>query len=81
MQQSSVCVQISHIDYALARPGPLDDTTAFPLVPIVRIFGFSSVGLPACVHVHQVRSQLVIISSIRMLSRFILISMSNIQGF
>jgi len=54
MQQSSVCVQISHIDYALARPGPLDDTAAFPLVPIVRIFGISSVGLPACVHVHQV---------------------------
>jgi DNA polymerase zeta len=46
-------VRLDNIDYALARPGPLDDST-LPRVPVIRIYGLSSGGQRACLHVHQV---------------------------
>ncbi|KAF8909030.1 hypothetical protein CPB84DRAFT_1813269 [Gymnopilus junonius] len=46
-------VRISQIDYTLVPPGHLDNSS-LPNVPVLRIFGSSSVGKTACVHVHQV---------------------------
>ncbi|KAJ3734863.1 hypothetical protein DFJ43DRAFT_1130593 [Lentinula guzmanii] len=46
-------VRINQIDYTLAPPGPLDNST-LPLVPILRIYGPSEKGTKACVHIHQV---------------------------
>jgi DNA polymerase zeta len=46
-------VRINQIDYTLVPPGPLDNS-ALPRVPIIRIYGASSKGMKACVHVHQV---------------------------
>ncbi|KAF8526430.1 hypothetical protein JB92DRAFT_1113358 [Gautieria morchelliformis] len=46
-------VRLDNIDYALARPGPLDDST-LPKVPVIRIYGILSGGQHACLHVHQV---------------------------
>ncbi|KAH9937686.1 uncharacterized protein B0H18DRAFT_1081794 [Fomitopsis serialis] len=45
-------VRVNHIDHTLAAPGPLDNST-LPRVPIIRIYGESSTGQKACVHVHQ----------------------------
>ena len=46
-------VRLDNIDHELARPGPLDNST-LPKVPVIRIFGLSSTGQRACLHVHQV---------------------------
>ena len=46
-------VLINQIDYTLAPPGPLDNSS-LSRVPIVRIYGASSTGKKACVHIHQV---------------------------
>jgi DNA polymerase zeta len=46
-------VQIYQIDYVLSPPGPLD-RSRYPKVPILRVYGQSSVGLRTCLHVHQV---------------------------
>ncbi|KAJ3750399.1 hypothetical protein DFH05DRAFT_73135 [Lentinula detonsa] len=46
-------VRVNQIDYTLAPPGPLDNST-LPLVPILRIYGPSEKGTKACVHIHQV---------------------------
>ena len=46
-------VRVNHIDHTLVEPGPLDNSSQH-LVPIVRIYGISSTGKKACVHVHQV---------------------------
>uniref|UniRef100_A0A8H7YAJ4 DNA polymerase n=1 Tax=Psilocybe cubensis TaxID=181762 RepID=A0A8H7YAJ4_PSICU len=46
-------VRINQIDYAVITPGQLDNST-LPKVPVLRIFGSSSTGQSACVHVHQV---------------------------
>ncbi|KAF8973932.1 hypothetical protein BDZ97DRAFT_1647924 [Flammula alnicola] len=46
-------VRINQIDYVLAPPGDLDNSS-LPRVPVLRIFGSSSTGQAACVHVHQV---------------------------
>ncbi|KAK2461909.1 hypothetical protein APHAL10511_006372 [Amanita phalloides] len=48
-----LCVQINQIDYTLESPGEFDDVD-LPLVPIIRIYGPSSLEETACVHVHQV---------------------------
>lgn len=50
---STVSVHINQIDYTLCPPGPLDNS-ALPRVPVIRIYGASSVGEKACVHIHQV---------------------------
>ncbi|KAK7058956.1 DNA polymerase zeta [Paramarasmius palmivorus] len=50
---SSARVQINQIDYYLAPPGPLDKSS-LPLAPVLRIYGPSSDGRKACLHVHQV---------------------------
>ncbi|KAH7911200.1 hypothetical protein BJ138DRAFT_951686 [Hygrophoropsis aurantiaca] len=52
-QEPSLRVLIQHIDHTLAPPGPLDNAS-LPRVPIIRLFGVSSVGQKACVHIHQV---------------------------
>ncbi|KAI0639404.1 hypothetical protein C8Q77DRAFT_1204904 [Trametes polyzona] len=52
-QLPSLRVRINQIDYTVAPPGPLDNSTLHR-VPIIRIYGDSSVGLKACVHIHQV---------------------------
>jgi len=46
-------VRINQIDYTLVPPGDLDKSS-LPRVPVLRIYGPSSTGQTACVHVHQV---------------------------
>lgn len=46
-------VRINQIDYTLVPPGELDKSS-LPRVPVIRIYGPSSTGQTACVHVHQV---------------------------
>lgn len=46
-------VFINQIDHVMIPPGSLDHST-LPQVPLLRIFGPSSRGKNACVHVHQV---------------------------
>lgn len=46
-------VRINQIDYTMIQPGPLDNSS-LPRVPVIRIYGESSLGQKACVHVHQV---------------------------
>lgn len=52
-QESALQVQINHIDYVLAASGPLDNSN-LPNVPVLRIFGSSSLNKKTCVHIHQV---------------------------
>lgn len=52
-KQASLRVQITQIDHTLIQPGPLDNSS-FPRVPVIRIYGASSAGKKACLHVHQV---------------------------
>jgi DNA polymerase zeta len=52
-------VRINVIDHVMTEPGPLDDpgnAQGIPArrVPVLRIFGDSSLGQKACVHIHQV---------------------------
>lgn len=50
-----VKVRVTNIDYAvIPHPDPLLDQCSLPRVPVIRIFGESSEGCNACVHVHQV---------------------------
>ncbi|KAG6332362.1 hypothetical protein ID866_6727 [Astraeus odoratus] len=49
----ALSVLINQIDYTLAPPGPLDNSS-LPRVPIIRVYGASSAGVKACVHIHQV---------------------------
>lgn len=46
-------VRVNHIDHILVEPGPLDNSSQ-PLVPIIRVYGISSIGKKTCVHIHQV---------------------------
>ncbi|KIY66264.1 hypothetical protein CYLTODRAFT_423607 [Cylindrobasidium torrendii FP15055 ss-10] len=48
-----VRVQINQIDYVMQPPGKLDNCN-FPKIPVIRIFGPSSLGKKCCLHVHQV---------------------------
>ncbi|KAF8640582.1 hypothetical protein AX17_000244 [Amanita inopinata Kibby_2008] len=52
-EEPQLRVQINQIDYVLEPPGELDDAQLHR-VPVIRIFGCSSLGQTACVHVHQV---------------------------
>jgi len=49
----SLQVQINQIDHVLVPPGPLDNSS-LRQVPVIRVFGPSSTGKRACVHIHQV---------------------------
>ena len=51
--RASLSVLINQIDHVLAPPGPLENAS-LPRVPVIRIYGASSTGEKACVHVHQV---------------------------
>jgi DNA polymerase zeta len=46
-------VHITQIDYSLDAPNSLDNT-CLPKVPVLRIYGASSVGKKCCLHIHQV---------------------------
>ncbi|KAJ3553039.1 hypothetical protein NM688_g3832 [Phlebia brevispora] len=46
-------VRINQIDYTLQPSGSLDNT-CLPRVPIIRIYGESTIGKKACIHIHQV---------------------------
>lgn len=50
---ASLSVLINQIDHISAPPGLLDNAS-LPRVPVIRIYGASSTGEKACVHVHQV---------------------------
>lgn len=52
-QEPSFRVRINQIDHTIAQSGPLDNSS-LPHVPIIRIYGESSTGQKACVHIHQV---------------------------
>lgn len=52
-QNPTIRIRVNQIDYTLQPSGVLDNTT-LPRVPVIRIYGESSVGIKACVHVHQV---------------------------
>ncbi|KAI0335271.1 hypothetical protein GY45DRAFT_1240755 [Cubamyces sp. BRFM 1775] len=52
-QTASLRVRINQIDYMVAPPGPLDNSSLYR-VPVIRIYGDSSLGLKTCVHIHQV---------------------------
>ncbi|KAG2366540.1 hypothetical protein BDR07DRAFT_1395782 [Suillus spraguei] len=52
-QETTLRVLINQIDYTVASPGALDNTS-LSRVPVIRIYGASSTGAKACVHVHQV---------------------------
>ena len=52
-QSPSLRVRINQIDYVVAPPGPLDNSSLYR-VPVIRIYGDSSLGLKTCVHIHQV---------------------------
>ncbi|TBU65073.1 hypothetical protein BD310DRAFT_944016 [Dichomitus squalens] len=52
-QTPTLRVRINQIDYAMSAPGPLDNSSLYR-VPVIRIYGDSSIGLKACLHVHQV---------------------------
>ncbi|EIN13737.1 hypothetical protein PUNSTDRAFT_117429 [Punctularia strigosozonata HHB-11173 SS5] len=51
--QPALSVRLNNIDYYLAPPGPLDNST-LPRVPVIRVFGNGNVGQKTCVHIHQV---------------------------
>ena len=46
-------VHITQIDYSLDPSNSLDNT-CLPKVPVLRIYGASSVGKKCCLHVHQI---------------------------
>ncbi len=46
-------VRINQIDHVLEQPGPLDNST-LPKVPVIRVYGQSSLGKKCCLHIHQV---------------------------
>ncbi|TFK89962.1 hypothetical protein K466DRAFT_574493 [Polyporus arcularius HHB13444] len=52
-QIPSLRVRINQIDYTVVPPGPLDNSI-LPRVPVIRIYGDSSLGLKTCLHIHQV---------------------------
>jgi DNA polymerase zeta len=46
-------VQITQIDYSLDTPDVLDNSSLHK-VPVLRIYGVSSVGKKCCLHIHQI---------------------------
>jgi DNA polymerase zeta len=46
-------VRVNHIDHILVEPGPLDNSNQH-LVPVIRVYGISSIGKKTCAHIHQV---------------------------
>lgn len=52
-QEPALRVQITNIDHTMVNPSELDNTL-LPKAPVIRIFGTSSTGQKACLHVHQV---------------------------
>lgn len=53
IKEPNLRVRINQIDHTVEPAGPLDNT-ALSKVPVIRIYGETSVGKKACLHVHQV---------------------------
>ncbi|PFH54484.1 hypothetical protein AMATHDRAFT_134471 [Amanita thiersii Skay4041] len=53
LREPQLRVQINQIDYSLEPSGELD-YSRLPRCPVIRIYGYSSLGDIACVHIHQV---------------------------
>jgi DNA polymerase zeta len=53
MNKPSLRVRISNIDHTIASSGLLD-STSLRRVPVIRVYGDTSLGQKACVHIHQV---------------------------
>lgn len=51
--QPTLRVRIHQVDYTVIKTGTLDNSS-LPRAPTIRIFGKSSIGVKACVHIHQV---------------------------
>jgi len=49
-----ISVRVNNIDYVVVPTEPMDDPGELERVPVLRIYGTSSTGAKACVHVHQV---------------------------
>ncbi|QRV90977.1 DNA polymerase family B [Ceratobasidium sp. AG-Ba] len=54
-------LRITNIDWSLVRAGPLDNTR-FARCPVIRVFGATSTGDKACVHIHQTLNRAIAIS-------------------
>ena len=52
-QEPKLRVRINQIDYTVEPAGPLD-ITELPRAPVMRVYGESSIGKKACLHIHQV---------------------------
>ena len=52
-EEPTLRVRINQIDYIVSPSGALDNTN-LPRAPVIRIYGDSSVGEKACLHIHQV---------------------------
>ncbi len=52
-QAASLRVKINQIDYTVVPPGPLDNSTLHR-VPVIRVYGDSSIGFKTCLQIHQV---------------------------
>ncbi|KZS92964.1 hypothetical protein SISNIDRAFT_478773 [Sistotremastrum niveocremeum HHB9708] len=54
-QEPVLRVRLNQIDYTLAPPEELDRAPAFlSRVPVLRVYGQTSIGIKACVNIHQV---------------------------
>jgi len=51
---AEISVRVNNIDYVVASTGPMDDPGELERAPVLRIYGTSSTGAKACVHIHQV---------------------------
>ena len=51
--EPQLSVQINEIEYSTEPSGDLDNTKLLR-APVIRIYGTSSLGKTACVHIHQV---------------------------
>lgn len=51
--EPSLRVRVNNIDHTLVESSALD-RTSLPRAPVIRVYGISSLGQKACVHIHQV---------------------------
>jgi hypothetical protein len=55
MTTPTVRVRIANIEHSMvSQPCPILDRTTLPRTPVIRIYGTSTEGYKACVHIHEV---------------------------